>query len=359
MPFKAYYMTPEGDLQKGLTEQDVKSVYESGQGLLWVDIFDTGPADGTFLDANFHFHPLAIEACLETRVYPAKVDDYGEYFFLILHAINYSLAADLVEVTELDLFVGSHFVVSNHNFPLKSVVMIIEQMEEGKGRVMRRGAEFLAHALIDSLVEGIIPPLSQLGERADDIEEEIFETADQSILETLLQLKRSSLRLRRLTTPQVEVLARLSHKEFDNISTEAELFYQDVHDRMTRIMGTIENLQDRIETILTIYLSAVVIQQNESMRSLSRIAAIFLPLTLLASIYGMNFQYMPELGWRWGYLTLLAGMVAVATIILFWFWGKTWFHVVRHWLQRMGLLPARPDRRRPNSSSYPPTPQAR
>jgi magnesium transporter len=243
--------------------------------------------------------------------------------------------SDLVEVTELDMFVGSHFVVSNHNYPLKSVEGIIRQVEEGNNRVMRRGAEFLAHALIDALVENLLPPLRQLGDRADDIEEEIFQSTDQSILETLLEMKRSSLRLRRLTTPQVEVLNRLNHKEFDNISPEAEVFYQDVHDRMTRIMGTIENLQDRIETIITIYLSAVLIQQNESMRTLSRMSTIFLPLTLLASIYGMNFQYMPELAWRWGYVVVLGSMLLVAAIIVTSFWARTWVNGVRGWVRRL------------------------
>jgi magnesium transporter len=335
MPFHAYHMTPAGELCRDLTEAQVREAFESNQGLLWVNIYDTGPDDGVFLEQNFHFHSLAIEACLETRVYPAKVDDFGEYFFLILHAINFTVDSDLVEVTELDLFVGSHFVVSNHNYPLKSVEAIIQQVEEGNGRVMRRGAEFLAHALIDALVENLLPPLRQLGDRADDIEEEIFQSTDQSILETLLEMKRSSLRLRRLTTPQVEVLNRLNHKEFDNISPEAEVFYQDVHDRMTRIMGTIENLQDRIETILTIYLSAVVIQQNESMRTLSRMSTIFLPLTLLASIYGMNFDYMPERTWRWGYVAVLGSMMLVAVIIVTWFWGRTWVNGVRGWVRKL------------------------
>ncbi len=335
MPFRAYHMTTGGELRRNLTQEQVQAAFVAREGLLWVDISDTSPDDGVFLDQIFHFHPLAIEGCLETRVYPAKVDDYGDYFFLILHAINFTLESDLVEVTELDLFVGDHFVVSNHNYPLKSVDQFLRQMEEGNGRVMRRGAEFLAHALIDSLVENIVPPLNQLGDRADDIEEQIFESTDQSILETLLELKRSSLRLRRLTTPQVEVLKRLTHKEFDNISPEAEVFYQDVHDRMTRIMGTIENLQDRIETILTIYLSAVVIQQNESMRTLSRMSTIFLPLTLLASIYGMNFNNMPELTWKWGYIVVLGSMLLVASVIVCWFWARTWFNTLRGWVRKL------------------------
>ncbi|MSQ07345.1 MAG: magnesium/cobalt transporter CorA [Dehalococcoidia bacterium] len=335
MPFSAYHMTPGGELRRKLTQEQVHAAFVAREGLLWVDVNDTGPDDGVFLDQTFHFHPLAIEGCLETRVYPAKVDDYGDYFFLILHAINFTIESDLVEVTELDLFVGEHFVVSNHNYPLKSVDQFLHQVGDGNGRVMRRGAEFLAHALIDSLVENIVPPLNQLGDRADDIEEEIFESTDQSILETLLELKRSSLRLRRLTTPQVEVLKRLTHKEFDNISPEAEVFYQDVHDRMTRIMGTIENLQDRIETILTIYLSAVAIRQNESMRTLSRMSTIFLPLTLLASIYGMNFDYMPELYVRWGYFAVLGGMLALALVIVSWFWGRTWFNVIRGWVRKL------------------------
>jgi len=213
MSFKAYYLDTKGKLRQGLDEKDVQAALASGEGLLWVDIKDTGEADGEFLKRVFNFHPVAVDACVEDRVHTPKVDDYGEYLFLLIHGINYAVESDLVETTELDLFLGSNFLVSNHNFYLHSVESIA-QLVELDGRPMRRGVDFLAHAIIEELVVNINPILDRLADRADAVEEELFRQAQPSTLEAILRLKRSSLRLGRAMTSQVDVMSPLSHREF-------------------------------------------------------------------------------------------------------------------------------------------------
>ena len=324
MPFTAYYLGATGNLRMGLGEREIQEALESGEGLLWVDIGDTGQEDAEFLAKTFNFHPIAVEACLDSSVHSPKVDDFGDYLFLMLYDINYDVELGTVETAELDLFLGKNFVVSNHNFFLRSVQAIknlaqVDGRPQMDGRPMRRGVDFLAHALIDALVDNIVPTIDQLGDMADSIEEEIFLRPEPAALDAILRLKHSSLRLRRAMVPQRELLGKLNHQAFEYISPEAEVFYRDVYSRVTRIEASIENLRERADTIQATYLSAMANQQNESIRMLSVIAAVFLPLTLLAGIYGMNFEHMPELAWRWSYFAVLGFMGLVSVSTLWWF----------------------------------------
>lgn len=323
MPLTSYYIGPVGGLKLGLDEKEIQAVIDSGEGVLWVDIGDTTEADHQFLRRVFKFHPVAVDACLDSRIHTPKVDDFGDYLFLVLHGINYGVKSDTVETGELDLFLGRNFLVSNHNFFLLSVDGITKSVKED-GRPLRRGVEFLAHALIEALVINLEPTIDRLGDMADDIETEIFLRPQSPALEATLRLKRSCLRLLHAIVPQREVLGLLNPRELEQVSPEAEVFYRDVHNRLSRIEGSVQNLRERTDTILSIYLSAMANQQNESIRTLSLIAAVFLPLTLLASIYGMNFQYMPGLAWRWGYYAVLGFMGSVALVTIAWFWSRHW-----------------------------------
>lgn len=310
MPFKGYYLTPEGELRRNLGEEEVRAAFESKQGLLWVDISDTTEEDGRFLARSFGFHPLAIEDCVDHGIHTPKLDDYGPYLFMILRGIDYTVEADVLQTAELHLFLGSHFVVSTHSGPLHSVDSIAA-LVEADGRPMRRGAAFLAYALIDALVDNIMPTVDRLRDRTDAIEDELLFNPNEAALRAVIALKRSSLRLSRAMSPQREVLSLLSRGGFGHIAPEAQLYYRDVYDNVVRIEGFNENLRQRTETALAIYLSAVANRQSEAVKSLSMVATIFLPLGVIAGIYGMNFDNMPELHWSWGYFGVLGVMGSV------------------------------------------------
>lgn len=341
MPLTTFYVDDAGNLRQGLSEEEVRLALSSREGLLWADVGEVGEADRGFLEEVFNFHPLAVEMCISPEAHTAAVRDFGQYLFMVLHGINYAAESELVETTELDLFVGPNFVVSCHNLYLFSVASVTQQVEEGGARLMQRGADFLSHTLIDALVNNITPVVEGLSDRADDIEEEIFRRPHPTTLEAILHVKRSALRLRRAMAPQVEVLRRLSPQEYEHITAGAEVFYRDVHDRLARIQASVDNLRERADTILAIYLSAMAHQQNETMKILSVVALIFLPLSLLAGIYGMNFQYMPELAWRWGYFVVLGAMAAIATGVVWWFWARRWVAAGRGRLGR--FVPAAMD----------------
>jgi magnesium transporter len=182
---------------------------------------------------------------------------------------------------------------------------------------LRHGVDFLAHALIDALVSNIIPTIDRLSDRSDDIEDVIFQHAHPSTLEAILQVKRSSLRLRRAMAPQRLALNQLARGDFALISPEAMIYYRDIYDEMVRIESSIENLRERIDTILT---------------------------TRMSGIYGMNFDYMPELRFQYSYFIVLGVMVTVAGGVVWWFWARKWLAAGRKRLERFVPTAVDPER---------------
>jgi len=323
MSYNAYYLSPEGDLRKDLNEDEIRVSYESKQGLLWVDVCDTTEEDGQFLEKAFKFHHLAIEDCISSRIHPPKIDDFEDYLFVVVHGINYATESEIVTTAELALFLGPNFVVSNHNFPLYSVDAV-RQLVENDGHPMKRGANFFAHALIDALIDNVLPTIDKMAEVTEEIEEEAIHHPRQSTLDAILKLKRSALRIHRVMAPQREVMNRLSRGEFELIEREAQIFYRDVYDHLVRIEEMNQNIRDRADNAQATYLSSVANKQNETMKVLAMVATIFLPLTLVAGIYGMNFENMPELKWSWGYYAVLGFMATVISIVVWRFWAQSW-----------------------------------
>ncbi|MFH1646226.1 MAG: magnesium/cobalt transporter CorA [Chloroflexota bacterium] len=324
MPVKAHYLAPDGKLQLDLTEAEIIKAYESARGLLWLDCSETTEADAGFMEESLRFHHLAVEDCLSPLIHPPKIDDFGDYLFIIVHGINHAAESDIVETAEIAFFIGKNFIVSNHNFPSYSIGAA-QQMVEENPRLMSRGADFLAHTIIDIFIDNVMPTIDRMSDVAEEIEEEVIRRPHQNILDGILKLKRSTLKIHRVMAPQREVLNRLSRGEFAMIKKEAQIFYRDVYDHIVRIEDLNQTILDRADNAMATYLSAVANRQNETMRVLSIVATIFLPLTLLAGIYGMNFEYMPELRWKYGYFMVL-GVILVAVLVLIWrFWASGWF----------------------------------
>jgi magnesium transporter len=326
VPLRAYYLDPPGNLRCGLGEPEIKAAFESKQGLLWVDIVETNEEDAEFLDRVFHFHHLAIDDCLSPRIHQPKIDDFSDHLFIIVHGINHMSESEVVDTTELEMFLGSHFVVSNHNFPMYSVESVIQSVEDD-GRPMRRGADFLCHALIDALIDNVMPTTDTMEERADEIEEEIVRKPEHSVLETILQLKRSTLRLHRVMAPQREVMNRLSRREFNLVSADAAIFYRDLYDHIVRIEDLNQTLRDRADNFMQIYVSSVANRQNETMKVLTTVATIFMPLTLLASLYGMNFTHIPMAEREWGFYAVIGCCLVAITVSFSLLWARQWITV--------------------------------
>ncbi len=343
MPFTAYHLSSEGDLRRGLSEDETKAAFESRQGLLWVDITERTEEDRKLLEQGFHFHRLAVEDCVSSQTHPPKIDDFGDYLFIVLHGINHILESDIVETADLAIFLAPFFVVSTHSYPLYSVEAV-RRLIEDDGRPMRRGADFLAHALVDALIDNVLPTIDRMSEVADEIEEETIRSPQQATLEAIMKLKRSTMRIHRVMAPQREVLNRLSRGEFPMIREEARIFYRDIYDHLLRIEDLSQTVRDRADNALATYLSSVSNRQNETMRVLSIVATIFMPLTLVAGIYGMNFEYMPELKWPWAYFAVLGFMGAAIAAAIWWFWARSWITWGRRQVTRIRPFAVEPEK---------------
>lgn len=324
MSIKAYYLTPDGHLHHDLSREQITEAYESKKGLLWVDVSETTEEDGRFLEQDLHLHPLAVEDCVSCDIHAPKIDNFDDYLFIVVHGINHVIESDTVETAEMGLFLGKSYVISNHNFPSYSVSYIQQKLAENYS-LMRHGSDFFAHALIDTLIDNVLPTVDRMTDFAEEIEEEVIHRPQQNVLDAIMKFKRSSLKVHRVMAPQRDVLNRLCRGEFPVIKKEAQIFYRDIFDHVVRIEDLNQTLLDRADNALATYLSSVANKQNETMRVLSIVATIFMPLTLLAGIYGMNFDNMPELHWSWGYFMVLAIIGFVILVLVWRFWASGWF----------------------------------
>jgi len=343
MTYQAYYLSPEGRINQNLSREEIKRAYDSKEGLLWIDISETTEEDGELLEQGLGLHHLAAEDCVSPLIHPPKIDDFGDYLFIVVHGINHTAETEIVETAELAIFIGSNFVVSNHNCPLYSVEAVKHLVTEDD-RLMRRGADFLAYIIIDMLIDNVMPTIDKMGDVAEEIEEETIRNPQQPTLEAILKLKRSTLRIHRVMAPQREVMNRISRGGLPLIKQEALIYYRDVYDHLVRIEDLNQTIRDRADNALNTYLSSVANRQNEVMKTLAIVATIFMPLTLLAGIYGMNFENMPELKWSWGYFAVLGLMGIVVVGALWKFWASRWVTWGRRRVTRIRPFAVEPEK---------------
>jgi magnesium transporter len=319
----ACYLAPDGELLDQLGTEQISNFLATGEGLLWVDMEDLTNEDAELLSDLFRFHPLAVEDCISKNIHPPKIDDFEDYLFILVHGINYHIESEVVETTELALFLGKNYVVTSHDVPMRSVSSMLDRVRKD-GRLMHRGADFLAHDLIDALVDNIMPPIEEMDEKNDQLEAEALHEPKRETLMSIMQLKRSILALTRVILPQREIVNRLSRGEYAMISERAQIYYRNIYDHLVRIEMLTLGLRDMTESVLSTYLSSVSNRMNEVMKVLTLIATIFIPLTFIAGIYGMNFANMPELEWRYGYFGILIVMAVIGISLAVHFRRRKW-----------------------------------
>jgi magnesium transporter len=292
--------------------------------LVWVDMEGPTEADDHVLLDIFHFHPLTVEDCRANRHYP-KIEEFPDYVYFIVHAVRTDASPDRFNTIELDGYLGRNYVVTYHHEKFPSVDKN-KQSIRSSPVTCQRGAAFLLHYIIDSIVDDYLPVMDDFDERINVLENDIFKLnrASKEILEEILGLKRSVLRLRRISSRQLDVLYRMSHGQFQLISGPVLPFYRDIYDHLVRVTDLAESYRDLISGSLEAYLSVVSNRLNEIMKVLTIFSAIMLPLTFIAGVYGMNFDYMPELHWRYGYFVVWGVMIIVAVTMLLIFRKRGW-----------------------------------
>jgi len=275
------------------------------------------------LGEGFGLHPLVLEDILNTENRP-KAEDYGEYIFLIVHELSLDPGSHTVSKEQISLVIGRNFVLSFQEKAGDVFNPIRDRIRTNKGRVRKMGADYLAYVLLDAIVDNYFVILESLGERIEILEDRLVDNPTREASHEIHQLKREMISLRKSVWPLREVVSALQRSESPLIRAETGLYLRDIYDHTIQVMDTIETFRDMLSGMLDIYLTSVSNRMNEVMKVLTIIATIFIPLTFLVGVYGMNFEYMPELKWRWGYPVIWLVMILLAGWMLYLFRKKQW-----------------------------------
>lgn len=270
---------------------------------------------------DFGLHPLLLEDILNTEQRP-KLEDYGEYLFIVLKMLTHENGK--VKSEQVSLVLGRNFVLSFQEDEGDVFDGIKKRIRNGKGRHRKMGADYLCYSLIDAVVDNYFVILEQLGEKIEDLEDELVANPRRETIENIHAMKRETLYLRKSVWPLREVIGALERGESPLIQQSTVIYLRDVYDHTIQVIDNIETYRDMLAGMLDIYLSSISNKMNEIMKVLTIIATIFIPLTFIAGVYGMNFKNIPELGWNWGYPFFWAITVCVALIMIFYFKKKKW-----------------------------------
>lgn len=304
----------------------IQKAISDPNSLVWIDLVINGEDDARILSSVFDFHPLTIEDCVSPHVDPAKIDDYERYLFIVVQAVTEYQPEREVSVAEVQFYLGANYVVSCRHGPVPSLDHFLERGDRCE-HLLEKTADWALHGMLDSLVDDYLPIVDALDETIDRLEAEVLDHAEERLLQDILITKRNSLRLRRATTPQRDIMNRLSRNEFPNlVHPESAIYFRDVYDHLVRVEYLIEALRDLSDAALQTYLSVVSNRLNEVMKVLTAGGAIFFPLTLISGIYGMNFtdNQLPSFDWEWGFLFVLAMMIGIAGGLLYYFHRRHW-----------------------------------
>jgi magnesium transporter len=272
----------------------------------------------------FGLHPLVLEDILNTDQRP-KMEIYGDYVYIVLKMLYGSGPRRLVETEQVSLILGSNFVISFQEGIEGDVFdPVRERIRSGKGFIRKMGADYLAYSLIDTIVDNYFVILEGLGERVELLEEELLVHSTTTTIQEIHKFKNEMILVRRMVWPLREVISGLGRRESPLIKETTEIYLRDVYDHTVQVMDTIEVYREMLSGMLDIYLSSVSNRLNSVMKVLTIIATIFMPLTFIAGIYGMNFKYMPELEWRWGYPAVWLIVAVIGISMLIYFKKKKW-----------------------------------
>ena len=316
-------------VEEGFSAEELPELINDKSNLVWVDLRGETPeeveqARYILLDV-FNFHPLSVEDTIETRNQP-KVEAYPSYIYFIVHAIKPGETGPANFVTkELDGYLGENYVVTYHTQRFRSLKNVKTQIRASHF-ACSRGPAYLLHQILDQIVDLYMPIVDDFDEAINDLEDRVFDMkkTGTAILEEVMDLRRSVARLRRISARQLEVLYRISHGEFPQIPEHILPFFRDVYDHLQRISDLSDSYRDLVSGLFEIHFAVISNRTNDVMKTLAVLSAIMLPLSLIAGIYGMNFENMPELKTGYGYFATLGVMLLVAVLLLFYFWRRGW-----------------------------------
>ncbi len=305
---------------------DIEDVfpYKDSSTITWINISGLENISiiekiGTF----FKIHPLVLEDILNTNQRP-KVDEFDDYLYIVMKMLYFNEDDIDINVEQVSLILGENYVISFQEVEKDVFELIRERLRKNKGRIRKMKSDYLAYSLMDGMIDNYFFILEKIGEYVEDISEELLENPEKKTLHEIHYIKGEMFFLRRSVWPLREVVNNLKRSESPLINQETVIFLNDLYDHTIQIMDSVETYREMLSGMADLYLSSVSNRMNEVMKVLTIIATIFIPLTFIAGIYGMNFEYMPELKWKWGYLLVWIIIISLSSIMLVYFRRKRW-----------------------------------
>jgi magnesium transporter len=315
--------------EEHMEERDLDTIdecipYKDKPTVTWINIDGLHEVDVIEkIGINFGLHPLVLEAIVHTEQRP-KMEDFEDYIFIITKMLSYDENENQLQAEQFSLVLSHNYILTFQERVGDVFEPVRERLRKGKGRIRKRPPDYLAYALIDAVVDHYFLVLEKISEKVESLEEELIAEPTPGTLQTIHHLKRELIFLRKSVWPLRELIGALERGESGLIEHATTVFLRDVYEHTIQVIDTVETLRDMVSGMLDVYLSSVSNKMNEVMKVLTIIATIFIPITFIAGVYGMNFEIMPELKWPWAYPLVWLVMIAVGVTMLFYFKKKKW-----------------------------------
>lgn len=318
---------PQESTERGIADVDAIPAFLKRWPVTWVNVDGLGDTETIRrLGEMFNLHPLALEDVLDVYHRP-KIEQYEDHLYMVVRMLEPEMP---IQTEQLSIFVGKGFVITFQEHPGDCLDVVRKRIREGRGRIRTQGADYLAYSLVDAVVDGYYPFLDELGDRVDALETIVLEKPTSDVVSTIHEFKRDLLTVRRVMSSQREAVNTLLRDTGGPISNTTRIYYRDCYDHTIHVLETVETYREVVGGLLDIYLSSVSNRTNEVMKVLTMIATIFIPLSFVAGVYGMNFDTqvsrwnMPELRWAYGYPAFLLLVIAIVVVQISFFLRRGW-----------------------------------
>lgn len=306
--------------------------YLDTESVSWVDVLGLGNQETwRQLAEVFGLHPIALEDVVNVPQRP-KVVDYGDQLLIIAQMVMPNKRTSGFWIEQVSFVLGKYYLLTVQEEPEDDCFgPVRDRIRTGKGTIRKQGSDYLAYSLLDAIIDGYFPVLEAYGERIDELEDEVVSSPTRRTLEKIYQVRRELLALRRAIWPLRDAINSLTRDGSDLISPAVRVYLRDCYDHTVQVMDVVETYRELTSGLMDVYLSSISNKMNEIMKFLTVISTIFIPLTFIAGVYGMNFDTekspwnMPELTWYWGYPLCWAAMLAIAASLVYFFWRRGWF----------------------------------
>ncbi|MGV2938815.1 magnesium/cobalt transporter CorA [Mesobacillus sp. LC4] len=309
-------VSPSGDIQTG---QSLDTLLSNPDHWYWIDFNEPTDEEIQLLDTPLQFHPLSIEDCIHTLQRP-KLDYYDDFHFFVFQALN----GESMQKEEVDLFLGRNYIVTYHSVSTHEVDEVWKRLELSKVANEWNPSIVLYH-ILDKIVDNYFPHVYRIEDLLNEIDENSADRSMEDLLEDLFDTRHELLSLRHTITPMRDLVYRMINSHRLSGVLEQKEYFADIHDHLLRLAEKVEASRELTTDIRDAYLSMNSHETNRVMKVLTVITTIFMPLTFIAGVYGMNFENMPELSWQYGYFGALFAMLVIGVIMFFWFRKKGWF----------------------------------